>query len=144
MTPAALLSDLRRRGVKLTAEGDQLRYRAPRGTLRPTDLEALRAHKRSLLDALREAAAEDLAEAPIIESRPEIDAILITSPTYGEVWVAFSEAAAEEIRAEESQRPKPRPVLLPSDIARLRGKSEAAVRAALEVARTLPGARVVQ
>ena len=144
MTAAALLSSLRLRGVELTAEGDQLRYRAPRGTLRPTDLETLRAHKLSLLDVLREGTAEDLGGAPIAAARSELSAVLIRSATYGEVWLALTAEMAANLRAEESQRPKPRPVLLPSDIARLRGKSEAAVRASLEVTRTLPGARVVQ
>ncbi len=146
MTFSALLSDLRQRGVELTAEGDQLRYRAPRGTLRPADLEILREHKFSLLDALREDAAEDLAEAPVIESRQDQEpgAVLITSPKYREVWVALSRSMAEELRAEESARETPRPVLLTDDIAALRGKGEAAIRAALEVAGVFPGAKVIQ
>ncbi len=90
MTAAALLSDLRRRGVKLSAEGDQLRYRAPRGTLRPADLEALRIHKLELLAELSQARAEDLAAAPIAEARLEPGAVLIASPKYGEIWVALA------------------------------------------------------
>ena len=144
MTAAALLSDLRQRGVELTAEGDQLRYRAPRGTLRPADFETLRAHKLSLLVALSEDTAEALAEASVIESRQEPGAVLIQSPRFGPVWIALAPSMADELRAEETQRPAPRPVLLPDDIAALRGKSEAAVRAALGVAWVFPGARVIQ
>ena len=51
---------------------------------------------------------------------------------------------AAELRAEEAQRSEPRPVLLPDDIANLRGKSEAAIKAALQVAGVFPGAKVIQ
>ena len=57
-----LLATLRRRGVEIRREGDRLRWRAPRGVLRPTDLAALRRAKAELLDAL---AAET----------PELDAL---------------------------------------------------------------------
>ncbi len=46
--------------------------------------------------------------------------------------------------AEEAQRSEPRAVLLPADVTALKGKSKAAVRAALDVARTFAGSRVVQ
>ena len=58
MSAAALLSDLRRRGVELTADGDQLRYRAPRGVLSPDVLADLRTHKRELLAELGAASVE--------------------------------------------------------------------------------------
>ena len=51
---------------------------------------------------------------------------------------------ADRLAAEEGARSRPRPVLTPEDIARLAGKSDAMVAAALEVARTFPGSRVVQ
>lgn len=43
------LQDLQRRGVTLWIDGERLRYRAPRGTLMPGDLEALRKHKTELM-----------------------------------------------------------------------------------------------
>ena len=52
MNPATLLSDLRRRGIELTAEGDRLRYRAPRGVLSPKLLADLRSHKAEILAGL--------------------------------------------------------------------------------------------
>ena len=52
MNPPALLVDLRRRGVELTADGSALRYRAARGVLTPADLEALRTNKAELIEAL--------------------------------------------------------------------------------------------
>ncbi len=142
MIAAALLSDLRQRGVELTAEGDQLRYRARKGTLRPADLEILREHKLSLLDALREDAGEDLAAAPIAETRSEPGAVLIRSPRYGEVWLALTEDMAADLRAEEQPRETPRAVLTPTDIAALAGKSETAIKATLEVFRIFGEARV--
>ena len=52
MNPATLLADLRHRGIELTAEGDRLRYRAPRGVLSPELIADLRSHKRELLAEL--------------------------------------------------------------------------------------------
>ena len=98
-----------------------------------------------LLDRLDDA-ARALAEAPVIETRQDQEpgAVLIRSTKYGEVWLALTEGMAAEIRSEEAQRSEPRPVLLTDDIAKLRGKSKAAVRAALELARVFPGTRVIQ
>ena len=52
MNSATLLSDLWRRGVELTAEGDRLRYRAPRGVLSHELLAELRSHKPEILAEL--------------------------------------------------------------------------------------------
>ena len=49
---AALLADLRRRGVELTAKGDRLSCRAPRGVLSPQLLADLRSHKPEILAEL--------------------------------------------------------------------------------------------
>src|SRR5438093_1386912 len=49
MTPEALLDDLRARGVQVAADGDRLRYRAPKGSLTPELRRALRDHKARLL-----------------------------------------------------------------------------------------------
>lgn len=48
MTLAELLRELTRRGVKLTVNGDHLRYEAPRGAVTPDLLEAMRQHKPAL------------------------------------------------------------------------------------------------
>ena len=54
-TPAAgdLLNDLRQRGVKLSANGDQLVIDAPHGTLTNDDVDALRQLKPLLLAMLK-------------------------------------------------------------------------------------------
>lgn len=53
MSPADLLSELRRRGVQLLREGPQLRIRAPRGAVPPKKLlQELKNHKKQLLEAL--------------------------------------------------------------------------------------------
>jgi TubC N-terminal docking domain len=49
---AALLSEFHRRGIVLREEGDQLRYRAPAGTLTSEDIATLRQHKAELLAML--------------------------------------------------------------------------------------------
>ncbi len=58
-TPEAgdLLADLRRRGVNLSASGDQLVIDAPHGTLTSVDVDALRQLKPLLLAMLASQAA---------------------------------------------------------------------------------------
>lgn len=58
---AALLGHIRNRGVRLWLENGQLRYRAPKGALGPSELEALSRSKQEILSVLHQAA---LAESP--------------------------------------------------------------------------------
>jgi hypothetical protein len=53
MTLTALLGDLRRRGVELTADGDRLRFRAPVGALTQEERTALSDRKTEVLAILR-------------------------------------------------------------------------------------------
>ena len=89
--------------------------------------------------------ATGLEADPILAVRHQLGAVLIRSRRFAcDVWVVLDQATAAEILAEEARRDDPRPVFQPCDIAALRGKSEAAVRAALDVARTFAGSRFVQ
>ena len=54
----SLLADLQKRGVKVVAEGQQLRCRGPRGALTPADLDELRTHKSEILAELRRGAPD--------------------------------------------------------------------------------------
>ena len=58
MTVAAFLSDLRRRGVSLSTDGEQLTLRAPKGVLGEAERERLKAEKAAILECLR---AEQMA-----------------------------------------------------------------------------------
>jgi hypothetical protein len=49
---ALLIADLRTRGVRVELEGDEIVCRAPRGTLRTDDTDALRAHKPDIVERL--------------------------------------------------------------------------------------------
>ena len=149
MSAGALLADLESRGVHVVAEGGSLRCRAPRGALTPADLDELRAHKAEILAELH--GASDPVQAspiepntdPILETRQDLGAVLIRSRRFDrDVWLALSEEIAADLRTEEAERPAPRPVLLPEDVAALRGKSEAGIRVALEVAAAFPGSRI--
>lgn len=143
MTAAALLADLRRRGVELRAEGDRLRWRAPRGAVTPADLARLRAAKAELLRALAQDEELGLDSAPIVEVRERtLRAVLVHSARYGEAWLVVDPCMLPKLALEEGGRPQARPVLLAQDVARLQGKPEDAIRAALEVARAFPGARI--
>ena len=48
-----LLTRLRRKGVSLWGENEKLRYRAPQGMLKDNDLQALKDHKKDILDLLQ-------------------------------------------------------------------------------------------
>lgn len=54
MTARDLLRDLQSRGVKLEAEGDRLRWRAPAEVMTPAVLETLRQRKAEILEILTE------------------------------------------------------------------------------------------
>ncbi|MDX1539920.1 MAG: condensation domain-containing protein, partial [Geminicoccaceae bacterium] len=75
MTLAPLLTDLRELEVELWIEGDQLRYRAPKGRLGPELLERLRGRKGELLEHVRRngpirPAADLIPPAPAAERHP--------------------------------------------------------------------------
>ena len=53
MTVAAFLSDLRRRGVSLSTDGESLTLRAPKGVLGDAERERLKAEKTAILACLR-------------------------------------------------------------------------------------------
>jgi len=57
MSARALLLRLRRMGVRLFADPDQLRYNAPAGVVGPGLQAELRAHKSEILTALRRSPA---------------------------------------------------------------------------------------
>jgi hypothetical protein len=141
VNPAALLYDLRRRGVELSADADRLRYRAPRGVLSPDLLADLRAHKSEVLAELARGQGEFEADAQFPEAGPP-GAVLVDSPRFGEVWVALTDEMAVSLQDEEQRREAPRPVLVPEDLARLQGRSQEAIRAVLNVVAVFPGARI--
>ncbi len=58
MTVAKLLADLQARGARFIVEGQRLLYDAPRGVMKPSDLEQLHAHKAELIDYLNKEAAQ--------------------------------------------------------------------------------------
>jgi hypothetical protein len=127
VTAEALLQELHSRGVQLAPEGDRIRYRAPRGVLTP-DLKAkLSEHKAEVLSVLQAQGA-----------------VLIASPRFGEVWMALDPCMADQLRAEESQRTDPRPVLTAADLAHLEDRSPQMVEAMLNTITAFPGTRVLQ
>lgn len=66
-----LLAELAQRGVKLWAEGDQLRIRARKGAINATQRNALREHKAELLLLLRQNSLADSQALPQIVPAPE-------------------------------------------------------------------------
>ena len=52
MSAQALIADLTRRGVKLAVNADRLRWRAPKGTVGPQEVAAMRHHKVEIIHLL--------------------------------------------------------------------------------------------
>ena len=53
MKPAALLAELRSRGIKLSLSGEDLVYRAPKGSITSELLSTLKSQKTSIIDELK-------------------------------------------------------------------------------------------
>jgi hypothetical protein len=88
--------------------------------------------------------AFSVCDAEILKIREmPIGAVRIRTPKFGSIWLALDETTADELRAEEQQREHPRPVLMEEDVTHLENKSEEMIRAALEVIRAFPGARIL-
>jgi len=68
MTPDELLMRLNDQGIKLWADGDKLRYKAPSGALTPELLAEIAKHKAEILTLLR--AAQDLLDDPALPITP--------------------------------------------------------------------------
>lgn len=64
---STLVAAIRRKGVRLWTEGNNLRYQAPKGTLSPDELVRLRAFKQAIIELLT--ASQDNGSAAIASSR---------------------------------------------------------------------------
>ncbi len=71
MTTAELLNELSRRGIELRTEGDQLRYRAPKGALTSDLRSRIDAHRSELLAALRTSREPAVPHLPRVLPAPE-------------------------------------------------------------------------
>ena len=69
MTVAAFLSDLRRRGVSLSTDGESLTLRAPKGVLGDAERERLKTEKAAILECLRaeQTVVDDGAPFPLTD-----------------------------------------------------------------------------
>ncbi len=74
MTAEELLADFKNRGVTLLRKGTRIRYRAPKGTLKAEDLDALRAVKLRLL-TLVPAETPPPSRSPFEQSMAEWQAV---------------------------------------------------------------------
>jgi hypothetical protein len=105
-----------------------------------------RARNQSPSRSLEQGDLGEVEAAPIAEARQQIGAVLIRSARFDrEVWIAFSEETAAELQAEEAERAEPRPVLTPSDVMKLKDKSEETIRVVLDTLAVFPrSSRLVQ
>jgi amino acid adenylation domain-containing protein len=86
MTAAQLLAHLRTQGVSLRAEGDQLRFSAPQGTLTPLLHGELSAHKAEILDFLRQAALSERPAAPPVRAVPRHGSVFPLTFAQQRLW----------------------------------------------------------
>lgn len=76
MNAQEILTDLQSRGVEITADGDKLRIRAPRGTITPEFRERLAASKPDIIAALAMPARPELERIcrRAVRDYPDVDA----------------------------------------------------------------------
>jgi hypothetical protein len=118
-----LLHDLVRRGVELRADGDRVRWRAPRGVIGPADVEAIRSHKPALISLMSRPSLIDDAYALEARDLRGVNRVLVRAwnpraaqpDGVGAVrarvhtdlpcfWVAYEPAAFHALLAEEARR----------------------------------------
>ena len=134
MTSAAIFfRELETRGAKLRAVGNRLRCEAPKGTLTPEDARRLRESKADLLHLLAICPDEQLES----ERREAITRVRAEFAGHGH------ELSPETLERAVVDHPRPHLVLFRDDVPLLADKSEAAIRAVLEVCRVFPGSRVI-
>ncbi len=143
MDAQAILTVLHQRGATIRLVGDQGIEVGPRRVLDDGLREEIRARKAQLVAELRRAEASDLARDPILETRHALGAVRLET-RFGSIWIALDPSMTAELRVTEQARKSPRPVLEPSDVARLRGKSDGAIRAVLNAMAVFPGSAVIQ
>jgi TubC N-terminal docking domain len=164
VTLQAILSEVRNCGVRLSVEGEGLRYRAPRGALTPQLRQALTESKADIINALltgegRKQSNAAKSELGTLEdnlplrgsSRPtstdlaagEIGAVLMKSAVLDNelVWlVANYEALSEHPDIIRSGYP----VFFFEEVEHLRRKSPDELRVIAETKRCFPTGRVLQ
>ncbi len=113
MTAGALLAALRTRGVVLTRDGAQLRYRAPQGALTPPLVQAIAEHKAALLQVVAAREPEGVTARALIAAcyrrvgaawhatppaeRPEA-AYQALAPCDAALWAAYAARDVSAVR----------------------------------------------
>lgn len=140
-----IIAVLQRRGAGIRVLDDGRLEVSPSRVLDDGLRGAIRANKTQVIAALHRVEASELTEGAIVEARHELGAVLIRSRRFAcEVWLALTGEMAADLRAEESTREQPRPVLLPADVASLRGKSDEATKAVLDALACFPGSELIR
>ncbi len=105
----------------MVVRGDRLRVEAPNGVLTRPVRAQLAASKAEIVSALVPDAATTLAGAPITDA--QFKAVKVSSPRFGEVWLACDDSAATEIETDLEAEGSRIPVLTFAEVFKLRGKS---------------------
>lgn len=90
MTLAELLAQLAGQGIELWVEGDNLRFRAPKGALTPALRDALVAHKPELIIHLREQSRQAVTYAPLSFGQQSMWVMQQIAPDSAAYHVSFS------------------------------------------------------
>lgn len=97
MTLAELLTKLEQTGIEVWAEGDHLRFRAPKGALTPDIKDALVANKPALLEHLREKASQSTSYRPLSFGQQSMWIMNQSAPESAAYNVAFTARIASDL-----------------------------------------------
>ena len=101
-SPAALLADLTRSGIKLVASGDKLRYR-PRDRMTPGLIDRLRVHKQEILALMRCGASG--GDAPAASTDAPASAAQQPPTLVDQVMAIFTDATVVDRRPVTGMQP---------------------------------------
>src|SRR2546429_8209542 len=97
MTVAEILADLAQQGVQLWAEGDRLRYRAPKGVLTPVLRAMLSEHKAEILALLQQHPAGPQSSYPLAYGQQSLWFLHQIAPESPAYHVAFTAQICSDV-----------------------------------------------
>lgn len=138
MTACSLIENLERAGFQFRLEGEKVLV-SPESGIGSDMLADLRARKSEIATELRRRESPDLADGEVLEELREPVAWKLYSRLLGrELWLCRDPRVRDEIAAQHAGVP----VLLLSEVPKLRGKPAEVLRAIMETKATFPDAEL--
>jgi hypothetical protein len=137
LSATVLIDELRSRGIELEPAGNHIRFRGPVGALSEELRGRLSAEKNAVLDEL-------LRTEHLVEPAEQACALLLSSPTFGHVWLVPNDRGSEELAQKLEDENQSIPIITYHEAERLRGKSPVMLRALLATKAAFPLSKVLQ